>query len=263
MRRSSGFSLVELSIVLVILGLLTGGILAGQSLIRAAELRSASTEVNKYKAAIMGFRDKYFAIPGDFNKATSFWTSAGGDGTNATCQNTSNSNATCNGNGNGQIDTSVVTNDERYRAWQHLAMAGLIEGSYTGVAGSGGAYHMIGGQNVPTSKVGSSAYHIMNGGSGRFVADSIYNFAGTWGLGDEIRATQSDGTYVPVFLPEEMWNIDTKMDDGRPAYGIVFAYKNASMPAGNACLLNDSSAATATYNLANASKQCIILVTLL
>ncbi|PZP83692.1 MAG: type II secretion system protein, partial [Azospirillum brasilense] len=56
-----GFSLVELSIVLVILGLLTGGILGGQSLIRAAELRTISTDANRYITAAQTFRDKYFA----------------------------------------------------------------------------------------------------------------------------------------------------------------------------------------------------------
>lgn len=61
LSRKRGFSLVELSIVLVILGLLTGGILAGQSLIRAAELRAVSTEYSRYATAVQSFRDKYFA----------------------------------------------------------------------------------------------------------------------------------------------------------------------------------------------------------
>ncbi|MGB1540395.1 MAG: prepilin-type N-terminal cleavage/methylation domain-containing protein, partial [Rickettsiales bacterium] len=69
MNSKAGFSLVELSIVLVILGLLTGGILGGQSLIRAAELRSVSKEYEKYQTAINIFKDKYFALPGDFNNA--------------------------------------------------------------------------------------------------------------------------------------------------------------------------------------------------
>ena len=256
------FSLVELSIVLVILGLLTGGILAGQSLIRAAELRSVSTETSKYRTAINSFRDKYFAIPGDMNNATKFWTSRGGDSFDATCQNLSSAGtqATCNGNGNGQIDNPVVINAERYRAWQHLANAGLIEGSYTGVPDTGGLYHMTPGLNVPPSKVASSAYHILNGGPGRVTAPDASNFGGNWGLGDEVRATLADGTYQPVFVPEEMWNIDTKMDDGRPAYGIVFAYKNAAMP-GYTCLLNDGASNTATYNLAERGKQCIMLIT--
>ena len=58
------FSLVELSIVLVILGLLVGSVLAGQSLIRAAELRSVATEYNKYVTASRTFRDRYFGLPG-------------------------------------------------------------------------------------------------------------------------------------------------------------------------------------------------------
>ncbi|MGB1539971.1 MAG: prepilin-type N-terminal cleavage/methylation domain-containing protein, partial [Rickettsiales bacterium] len=54
-----GFSLVELSIVLVILGLLTGGILGGQSLIRAAEMRAIATEYDAWKTAVNVFKDKY------------------------------------------------------------------------------------------------------------------------------------------------------------------------------------------------------------
>ena len=72
-KAVSAFSLVELSIVLVILGLLTGGILAGQSLIRAAQLRAVSTEYSRYVASINSFRDKYFGWPGDLRNATAFW----------------------------------------------------------------------------------------------------------------------------------------------------------------------------------------------
>lgn len=64
-RLRSGFSLVELSIVLVILGLLVGGVLTGQSLIRASELRKFMNTMERYKAATYTFRDKYFALPGD------------------------------------------------------------------------------------------------------------------------------------------------------------------------------------------------------
>jgi len=79
--KKTAFSLVELSIVLVILGLLTGGVLTGQNLIRAAELRAVTTEFNAYQTAANTFKDKYFAIPGDMTNATDFWGSAGGDGT--------------------------------------------------------------------------------------------------------------------------------------------------------------------------------------
>ena len=67
------FSLVELSIVLVILGLLVGGILSGQSLIRAATLRSFVKQHEQHYTAVMSFRDKYSQLPGDMNNATQFW----------------------------------------------------------------------------------------------------------------------------------------------------------------------------------------------
>lgn len=81
-----GFSLVELSIVLVILGLLTGGILSGQSLIRAAELRSVVTDIQQIQTSIYSFRDRYMALPGDMKDATDFWGIAGGsNGNNDAC----------------------------------------------------------------------------------------------------------------------------------------------------------------------------------
>ncbi len=130
------FSLVELSIVLVILGLLTGGILAGQSLIRAAELRSTMADISRFSTAVRTFQDKYFALPGDMNNATRFWGSAGGTGSDAACMAFTTSPATCNGNGEGWIETAIIAADERFLAWEHLANAGLIEGSYTGRDGS-------------------------------------------------------------------------------------------------------------------------------
>jgi prepilin-type N-terminal cleavage/methylation domain-containing protein len=83
---SRAFSLVELSIVLVILGLLVGGVLSGQSLIHAAELRAVTTEYQKYMTAVRSFKDKYFASPGDMNNATSLWGVAAGTGNDNACK---------------------------------------------------------------------------------------------------------------------------------------------------------------------------------
>src|ERR1700691_433072 len=61
----SGFTLIELSIVLVIIGLIVGGVLVGQDLIRAAEVRAQISQIEKYNTAVNTFRDKYNALPGD------------------------------------------------------------------------------------------------------------------------------------------------------------------------------------------------------
>lgn len=222
-----GFSLVELSIVLVILGLLTGGILAGQSLIRASELRAVSTEYSRYVTAVQSFRDKYFALPGDMSNATKFWGEQ--DAVPATCITTSSSSAlTCNGNGDGLVANwateASATEYEMWRAWQHLANAGLVEGSYTGVNG-GGNYRSTLGTNNPRSKLGNAGWTFVYLGS--YAGDSAY-FAGNYGNYFSFGAQHATRfTFNPALKAEEAWNIDTKMDDGSPHIGKVVALKTA------------------------------------
>src|ERR1700733_6686144 len=87
-KTNSGFTLIELSIVIVIIGLLVGGILLGKSLVRQAQISSAMSDEQKYVQAVGAFQQKYGALPGDFATATSYWTAAG------TCPPTSGSPAT-------------------------------------------------------------------------------------------------------------------------------------------------------------------------
>lgn len=253
MTKTSGFSLVELSIVLVILGLLAGGVLTGQSLIRAAELRSVTTEFSKYQSAINTFRDKYFALPGDMANATSFWGAA--NAALATCVVTAaTSTATCNGNGDGQINigtTPVANNDyEDFRAWQHLANAGLIEGNFTGVQASANIYHAIIGTNIPPSKLTPSGWYLHYippyTGNAAFYDG---NYGNTLYFGGNVT---NSFNYSPVMKPEELWNIDTKIDDGKPAYGSVRAFKSSVAAS---CTTTDVSS-TASYDLTQTSKTC-------
>lgn len=252
MKRQA-FSLVELSIVLVILGLLTGGILSGQSLIRAAEMRSYITDIQRYSAAVNTFKDKYFAYPGDMANATSFWTSLGGTGSDATCQNISaTGTATCNGNGDGVITTSVVTGDENLRFWQHLANAGLVEGSYTGVFPPGYSP----GINVPRSKVGKGSFW------------GVAHYTSSWG-GNASSFAQPAGTQLfirnpsslYIFKPEELWNVDTKLDDGKPGTGKVIGNKgDATYPCSTAFGVVAPGDAGAEYNLSNSGTICWSIV---
>jgi prepilin-type N-terminal cleavage/methylation domain-containing protein len=218
--HGSAFSLVELSIVLVILGLLVGGVLSGQSLIRAAQLRSVSTEANNLVTAAQTFRDKYFAVPGDMANATSFWMK---DATNCNGHTgTSGTPGTCNGDSNGMVNASAASSTgESQQLWRHLALAGLIEGTYTGIAGAGGAYHCTIGTSCPRSKMSNSGWGAH--GLGNYAGDTGY-FAGDYGnmLTFGVQ-TSSEYPSNPALKPEEAWNIDTKMDDGRPGLGKVLA----------------------------------------
>ena len=250
----SGFSLVELSIVLVILGLLTGGILAGQSLIRASELRAVISEFQKYQSAVNTFKDKYFALPGDMTNATSFWGLLGGNATadDPTCNAIAATDTkTCNGNGNGIIDAY-----DEARFWQHLANAGLIEGQYTGVYGATGATLIIPGTNMARSKLGSAAFWQPQW-EGTHSGEAT-RFDSSWQYGNSFFFSDWQTTWKANLTPAEAWNMDKKLDDGIPYSGrIVNTWGAFYSNSGEACTTATSSADfTATYNLGASGKNC-------
>lgn len=229
------FSLVELSIVLVILGLLTGGILTGQSLIRTAEMRGVTTEFQRFQSVIYSFRDKYRALPGDMPNAVRFWgaqigsTSDGLDATCAALDHTSpaTDSATCNGNGNGEIEHIAPSNyHESFRAWQHLANAGLVEGTYTGVTSTAGTQHGIPGENIYNSKVPQSGWTFI---TRSFPGDGYWlqrNEANNRRIINGLLiggTTTTDVAHNQIMTSPEAWNLDKKIDDGRPFYGKVQA----------------------------------------
>ena len=104
--NKSGFTLIELSIVIVIIGLIVAGVVGGQQLVKQAQMRSVITEVNKYKMAVNTFRLEYGTYPGDLSNASSYWSSC-----------TDVSGNTCDGNGNKSVDSGST---EKVRFWEHL-----------------------------------------------------------------------------------------------------------------------------------------------
>lgn len=249
-----GFSLVELSIVLVILGLLTGGVLTGQSLIRAAELRSVVSDYQRYATAVRAFRERYRELPGDMPNATDFWGMAGGTtGRDMACYNVASTDArTCNGNGNGRLYLSDNVSDssapEWYRAWQHLANAGLVGGTYTGKADSAPRLATP-GKNIPAGRIANTGFTLM---SYRAEAADPEWWSGDYdgfAFGGSVGSVGVE-SLAPTLTPQEAWNIDTKLDDGNPAHGRVRSYK--LMTSCN----STSDPATAQYEVTATSIAC-------
>ena len=219
MRKQSAFSLVELSIVLVILGLLVGGVLSGQALIRAAELRAVSTEYSRWVTAAQTFRDKYFALPGDMTNATAFW------GLSGACSGT-DVNGVCNGDGDGRVDNPTGPNNpaETWQFWRQLAKAGLVEGDYSGVAGPTQVlgYSYVKNINTPAPKLSDGIWEVLWRDISTIQPASYAINYGNYLRIALYRLNDSAGTGM-LLLPEEAWQIDTKLDDGHPAQGSVVA----------------------------------------
>ena len=246
--KTAGLSLVELSIVLVVIGLLVGSIMTGRSLIRSSQLRTVSTDYYKYSNAVQLFFNEFNAMPGDMKNATDYWGAAHANAT--TCITTVGSGiTTCNGNGDGYVNGA----GEPFRFWQHLSNAGLIEGKYTGV--TDGTYTWSGtAKNVPLGKIPKSAWFAFSWG--------ITNNYPTFFDGDYHNALQFGGI-VPnsdpsglVLETAEAFNIDTKIDDGKPGLGKIRSqWENCT----NASAGNQG--ATATYLIRETDLRCKLFTT--
>jgi len=152
-RKSTqaGFTLVEIAIVLVIIGLLLGGILKGQEMINQARIKNAINDFNGITVAVTSYQDRYRALPGDDPNADTRWTTqapAKGDG-----------NGVIGGNYNVTVTAAAPTSaQESNLFWQHLRIAGFVPGITTG-AGSGAqppnaASGIVGVQNAVNPGVG-------------------------------------------------------------------------------------------------------------
>ncbi len=119
--KQSGFTLIEIAIVLVIIGLLLGGVLKGQELINSAKVKNLAQDFRGISAAIYAYQDRFRATPGDDRAAD---THVNG-GTNATTPNAANVG---NARINGAFNSTTVT-DEAFLIWQHLRLAGLVTGT--------------------------------------------------------------------------------------------------------------------------------------
>ena len=236
--KNAGFTLIELSIVLVIIGLIIGGVLGGQELVRAAELNATLADAQKYSTAINTFRIKYAAWPGDMKDATSYW------GANAVDCTTDSSGGTCNGDGNGTIgyNVNMSTSLELFRVWQHLSLSGILPGSYSRVcrSWSGGYRYTKAGQNVPAGKIASSGWGV----NGR---DDYYWTSSVAGIGKKNRLYfGADGVELPyewILKPDDARAIDLKGDDGKPKTGRILAGYGSG-----ATYCSDTNASTAVYN---------------
>jgi prepilin-type N-terminal cleavage/methylation domain-containing protein len=222
-----GFTLIEIAIVLVIVGLLLGGVLKGQELVTSARVRNLISTQDSVKAAFFGFQDRFRAFPGDYSQAA---------------QNIAGMTTACgggNGNGNGVIDANPAL--ESVLAWEHLSKAGFITGTFDCSTTESPA-------STPTNP-----YNVLL----QLVFDGAYGPGGA----SAPRHNLKTGAQIPVEILAE---IDRKIDDGRPFSGAFqfSAYRGnavAAPQAGGAAApscANTASAAQGTWNATGGESNC-------
>jgi len=190
-RTQRGFTLVEIAIVLVIIGLLLGGILKGQEMITQAKIKNVVADFSGISAAYYGYQDRYRAIPGDDPNAATRWTTP---------------TVAVAGNGNGVVLGAynagcAAAADESCQWWDHLRRAGFVAGSgkiqpFNAVTG------LIG---VQTGNGGTPTTPVLGGFGGLIICSA--------GLPDKIAIA-----------------VDTQMDDGAIGAGTVRGQLHAAGP---------------------------------
>lgn len=212
----AGFTLVELSIVIVIVALTIAGVTAGRSLVSSAKLNAQIQDLQAYDTAFNAFVMHYNAIPGDMKNATEYWpgTATNGDG---------------NGhlNSHSDVGNPTSTTIELYTLFQHLSLAKLIPGYYNNTYTLGVGYPALklnpskgmsgtDGINIP----GSSAYQLSD--STNFAS---YKAVLAMNISRPSITNNGYNDVDGVMSPRQASFLDTKTDDGNPSTGRFVAYK--------------------------------------
>ncbi|MCD6034420.1 MAG: prepilin-type N-terminal cleavage/methylation protein [Rickettsiales bacterium] len=238
--HSNGFSLVELSIVLVIIGLLAAGTIGGKALMEQSRLRSIITDFNRYKSATDSFVLQYRALPGDLSNAKSYWTSCTDAAPNL-----------CNGDGDDLIEEATY---EDVRVWQHLTLAGYLQGSYTGLV-SGTRFAI--GVNAPKSSIDSGTFQIYSRapGAATLYGDTAIGVYARYGALD----TTNKKPIEKLLLSIDAYTLDKKFDDGAAGTGWFQTYRGNSVEATNVCVSQKFDSSTLpTYHLTETVGNCRI-----
>jgi prepilin-type N-terminal cleavage/methylation domain-containing protein len=213
-----GFSILELSISISIIALLVAGITAGSSLKDKLELNNVVNDISAISLAVKEFQKTYNALPGDmFNAQDSF-----------------GSANTYNGNGNNSLGAAEGTGtnaNETLLFWQHLALAGLISGSYDGATDG------IGGRMKTPIKNG------------------LYGAAKASGATGKLYITVGKASAYGLFTTKQAYDYDTKYDDGNPSTGNIRGVDGTGETAGNC---NNTTPSPNVYNLSVSGTPCVM-----
>jgi prepilin-type N-terminal cleavage/methylation domain-containing protein len=272
--KQNGFTLIELSIVLVIIGLIIGGVLVGRDLIDAGKIKAQISQLEEIKTAYTTFQLKYGCTAGDCANATDFFGSstANGDG-DGTIEN---NDSGCGTAGSCQYSACWLYNFEMPRVFEQLSLAGMITGQYRNSQIINIGYPStrlnsgIGGMSITRDRLtyidtcNSRAccgyarglirsYDCMGINEFRQTLFVILNYEGAPGY-------RQKSTLYGIFTPTQTLSMDSKIDDGKPFTGQLRA-ANPSDSGGafvDGDCATDYTSRTSGYNVTNTKNACHI-----
>lgn len=249
-NNQKGFTLVEISVVLILIGLITAGVVGGKTMLRQSQLKTIVAEHNKFKAAYDAFKFKFNAVPGDFNKAVSYGLSLK------------------NGDGDGILENLVYNSNgrtnEANNALIHMQRANIL---HTGVS-----EHIFGEwswgileQHFPRSVMDK------NVGVRTTSAGGFYNGMASCPYYGKVSDINVIVYWGYLTNSSESQTLDNKFDDGNPDSGIMFASNGIGPPSssnsnvvGNRCVtLGLCHAGNPIYAVSETNnKRCILMFSL-
>ena len=253
-RDEKGFTLVELAVVMIIVGLLIGGILKGQEMISNAQVTSTIAQAKSFDAAISTFRDQYQGLPGDI--AGTRLANCGPVCTQALFPGDNLiSSAAGTALQPGAADTTNAT--EVAKAWAQLAAANLITGVDQSAATTAAP---TAGVSIPEASISSSSWQVgsipnATAATGAVLTDATLTRGGVYLLLDNSGIAAASGTTASL-TPAIASRMDEKLDDGAPNTGSVLATGGAAGTATCASAADE----TAVYNSSLNSNLCGLLV---
>jgi prepilin-type N-terminal cleavage/methylation domain-containing protein len=204
--KQSGFTLIEIAIVLVIIGLLLGGVLKGQELINSAKVKNFANDFRNIPLFIYGYQDKFKSLPGDDAAVISAHLGTAVGGVTVVLATTPASPAA---RGNGVIEgawNSSVETDESILFWQHARLAGLAAGPTTAPSSSNILDFLP--KNADGGFIGIT--------SGSSAASPVTGLTGTY----VVCSTSILGKYAK--------QLDVTLDDGNTSTGSLRAITNVT-----------------------------------
>ena len=233
-RKKSAFSLVELSIVLIIIGLLIAGVTGGASLIKSSQLRAVMSEARGFATAINGFYNQFGYLPGDYSTSIA--------GSSA-------------GNADGAIQyyssTATTPINEGRAAWIQMRGAGVLDSGMISATGSTAASTVPAvtsfGTNVPASKIQNAGWDLDYNTT---TSQNVVVLTGPISSGTAAN-TLVNGSQVSSasITPTDALSIDSKIDDGNPVAGKIRGVLSSCVG-----IINS----TQSYLTTNSSKACAL-----